>query len=139
MIPNLKITMARKIKTTQGCLGKMEFNGKIYYTIERPDLNNIESISCIPAGTYQVWFEGGKIKNLKAGIEGAYIIQNVPRRSNIEIHIANYPGDVKGCIGIGLGYNGMMVTDSVKAVKQFYKDMDNLHGLNEFTLEIVEE
>lgn len=61
------------------------------YTLERPDLNNKPFVSCIPEGKYLV-------KRDKVGKHRWYKLINVPRRSGIEIHIANTVDELQGCI-----------------------------------------
>ena len=64
-------------------------------TMELPWKDNQPQISCIPVGTYR-W------KKHKSPSKGEVIwIQNVPNRSWIYIHVANWPSEVRGCIGVG--------------------------------------
>lgn len=46
--------------------------------------------------------------------------QDDSKRYACLIHVANYPSDVKGCIGIGKHHVDNMVTNSRKALKAFY-------------------
>ena len=64
-------------------------------TLELPFKANIRSISCIPPGHYQV-----ETRISKAYGEH-YIVKNVPGRTYILIHVANYYTDLRGCIGVG--------------------------------------
>ena len=85
-------------------------------TMELPDRGNQPQISCIPAGTYR-W------KKHKSPSKGEVIwIQDAPNRTWIYFHVANWPSEVRGCIGVGYGFgrspNGEYgVTDSGKAMK----------------------
>lgn len=77
----------------------------VFWTVGPPWLANMPEKSCIPEGTY------GVVKDLfvkDAGSEGydAFRICGVPGRSRIFIHIANWPRQLKGCIGIGLRVQG---------------------------------
>lgn len=65
-------------------------------TVERPWLNNANNISCIPTGTYQVkWTLSPKF------MKYTYQVMNVPNRSGIRIHSANYYSQLQGCIALG--------------------------------------
>lgn len=68
------------------------------FCLELPDLNNQKKISCIPKGIYSVQ----RIVSPKHG--KCYEVINVPNRSNIEIHIGNFPKDILGCLAIGTDY-----------------------------------
>ena len=84
------IQVKRTKKTFDGILGVMTLQGNpfICYTIE-----NLEK--SIPAGTYDVvWAWSPKFNR-----ETPHII--VPNRTFIEIHTANYPYQLEGCIAVG--------------------------------------
>ena len=65
------------------------------FTLELPWKENTRRISCIPAGVYQA----KKHKSPKFG-ESLWI-QNVPNRSEILVHPANYVRQLLGCIAVG--------------------------------------
>lgn len=65
------------------------------FTIERPWLNNQHGISCIPTGIYQVEQYNSPTKG------DVWQLLNVPNRSNIEIHPANFASQLEGCIAPG--------------------------------------
>lgn len=64
-------------------------------TLERSWLENKNSISCIPEGTYNVIAYNSPTKG------DVWLIQNVPDRSMIEIHSCNWVEQLEGCIGVG--------------------------------------
>ena len=78
---------------TLGMLSHKTFN---CFTVERPWLNNIPFVSCIPPGKYLM-----KLGRYNAGGYDAYVVQEVPGRSLIKLHIANLPSEILGCIGFG--------------------------------------
>ena len=89
---------------------------QIFYTIERPWLNNKPFESCIPVGEYSLkWKESPKF-----GM--CYEVENVDGRTHILIHAANFPTDVVGCIGLGTGLMGdrIAVSSSRDAMKKFH-------------------
>lgn len=65
-------------------------------TIELPDAGNQPNISCIPKGTYICKYTFSLTK-----IGWSYEVQNVPKRSGIRLHSANYSFQLKGCIALG--------------------------------------
>jgi len=67
-------------------------------TVEKPWKNNKNQISCIPVGTYDVEF----FNSPKHG--ACFLLKNVPGRSMIEIHAANYERQLLGCIAPGLSH-----------------------------------
>ena len=76
--------------------GVAEFLGKEWQTLERPPLDNQNGISCIPVGTYQAEIYQSPTKG------SVYLLQNVPGRTMIEIHAANWVDQLAGCISLGL-------------------------------------
>ena len=66
-------------------------------TLELPDKNNQPQISCIPKGTYQCLKIGASAKIPYTHIA----IQNVPKRSGVCIHKANYVSQLRGCVALG--------------------------------------
>ena len=62
------------------------------FTIEPPWLNNKKQVSCIPTGIYKVL----PYKSKKFG--DTLLIDNVPNRLGILIHVGNHVKNTKGCI-----------------------------------------
>ena len=85
------------------------------YTLELPNLDNQEDISCIPEGLYAC-------RKHQSPSNGHCIeIINVKDRTNVQIHKANFLQDILGCIAIGdsarFRENGEpWVTNSVKTL-----------------------
>lgn len=78
-----------------GTLGKLTVGPWSCYTIERPWKNNQPSVSCIPEGEYRCEpFSGTRFKDVVQ-------VMDVPDRTFILIHVANFPHDIEGCIGVG--------------------------------------
>jgi hypothetical protein len=97
-------------------------------TLELPDNNNIQLISCIPEGLYTAV----KYMSPKRGYE-VFELQNVPGRDSIEVHIGNYPSNTDGCILVGLEFGDYSIGSSKLAFDKF---MNKLAGVNQFTLKI---
>lgn len=78
-----------------GTLGRLSIGDWSCYTIERPWKDNQPNVSCIPEGVYACQpFSGNKFQDVIQ-------LMDVPGRSYILIHVANFPHDVEGCIGVG--------------------------------------
>ena len=106
--------------------------------IELPWRNNAPDISCIPPGTYH-----GHMIQSPHFQRAVYVLDDVPDRSAIEIHPANFGGcvalgfysDLRGCCAPGL-YRGSLlvpgsedvqqraVMQSMRAFQQFMDAMD---------------
>ena len=67
-------------------------------TLELPDLDNKNRISCIPEGEYEV------VKRNSAKYGDHFHILDVPNRSYILIHSANYKRQLLGCLAVGLSH-----------------------------------
>ncbi len=119
---------------TPGCLVIFDQEDVVFQckTLELPYLENHKNISCIPPGEYSV----DRIRSRKHDI--CYLINDVPSRSNIIIHVGNYAAmrlvferaiergvravDTLGCILVGLKFvdinrDGFLdVSDSTRAM-----------------------
>ena len=71
-------------------------NGKEVFTVEPPWENNDPMVSCIPEGTYPA--SRGTFQNRYEDLE----LHNVPGRSKVEMHGANWAHQLKGCIAPGM-------------------------------------
>jgi len=125
----------------EGTFGRLTFNDFSCYTVERPWVHNIPSVSCIPEGYYYAeWHDSPKFGAsviIYGGTVSKYLDPNYAR-SAILIHPANWSNDVKGCIGLGETFTTMdgraAVTNSRKTVANFM----NLINIGEvYTLRIV--
>lgn len=97
----LNLSLVRDIKTkdqTQGQLFVLDGNLNVVFqcfTLELPWKNNKSNVSCIPDGEYNV----KKRHSEKYGWH--FHILDVPGRSYILIHEANYVSELEGCIAVG--------------------------------------
>ena len=100
-------------------------------TLERPWLENMPNVSCIPAGVYKA------IRHVSPKFGEVFWLQDVPGRSEILIHRGNVASQSEGCILLGEAFNRVMgqdgITQSAEAFKEF---LSILEGRNEFTIEI---
>jgi hypothetical protein len=92
-----KLIVKRNEGTGLQTLGEMTFGDFKCKTLELPWLNNQQKISCIPYGEYTC-----EKKYATAAIPYQHVtILNVPNRSGIAIHKANYYTQLRGCIAVG--------------------------------------
>lgn len=111
--PRLILRRTYTPKQTEGRLYVFnDRNGIIddLYSLELPFVNNQKFISCIPEDEYEV------IKHISPTFGECFWIQDVPKRSEILMHAANYVGtpnprtgksDLKGCIAPGLQFSDL--------------------------------
>jgi hypothetical protein len=90
---NMKLVLKRQY-FPEGTNGKLSFDGmEICSTIELPWKDNISQNSCIPEGEYLLK------KRFSDRFQWHIEVQNVPQRSLILFHPANYAlSELKGCI-----------------------------------------
>lgn len=100
-------------------------SGKIFYTCEQPWNGNKVGASCIPEGKYQMAMRKSPVVERSSNgdfFEGWEILE-VPGRTFIMIHPANWPHELRGCISVGLDYemilNRQAVSKSREAFRQF--------------------
>ncbi len=100
-----------------------------FWTLELPNLSNQVNISCIPEGTYKV------IKRNSPTNGMCFQLANVPGRTYIQIHAANFTRQIMGCIAVGDGVK-FLDSDSIPDVVNSGATLDKLLDLlpNEFTL-----
>lgn len=100
-------------QSEKGTLGRILYrNMQICCTLELPWKGNQHDISCIPEGKYKCI----SYTSPKNGRE-VWMLQNVPGRSNIEIHNGSFLTDTEGCIIVGdkhTEYKGLPLTNNSK-------------------------
>ena len=98
-------------------IGRLNYNGEHFFTVERPWLDNQQNVSCIPTGFYKL----GRVDSPRFG-PNTWQIENVSGRSHILIHVGNTAADVIGCVAIGMGLFPQLqgVSSSKQAIENFY-------------------
>lgn len=111
----MRLHLERFAYTPIGTLGRLFVGDSTLFTVERPWLGNKPFSSCIPPGHYQCQrYSSPKYPD-------TWEIVGVPERSLILFHVANFPHEVQGCIGLGTSMMGerVAVAHSGDAVEKF--------------------
>jgi hypothetical protein len=133
----MRIRVLRTIdngKQTNGVL-YVEKDNKILFecfTLELPWKDNERRISCIPEGTYKA------VKHRSPKFGNSVWIQNVPNRSEILIHPANYVRQLLGCIAVGKDLRDID-GDDLEDTTASRNTMNELLGLLPNSFEVVVE
>jgi hypothetical protein len=132
------VEMLRTVKNDKGCLGTLTVDREfISFTVELPDRGNKPNVSCFPAGAYTLR-KTTTSKTMPDKYRGvAYVVEDVPGRSQIKFHVANKPSELLGCVGPNetLDSKAMVGGRSKAAVKKF---MDAMDGVEEAILVVRE-
>lgn len=111
-------------------------------TLELPDKDNQRNISCVPEGFYDV------VPRTSPKYSSHLILKDVPNRSYILIHPANYVGsvnprtgspDLRGCIAVGEKY-GDITGDGIPEILNSKNTMKKLLEVapDGFVLEVTQ-
>ena len=84
--------LVRYEQTSSATRGLLLLGSSVLHTLEPPDLNNQEDVSCIPRGIYEC------VHRWSAAYKHHLHVRQVPDRTYVLIHIGNYPKNTKGCI-----------------------------------------
>lgn len=124
-----EILLERFCYHPSGTLGVINIDNHKFYSIERPWLENATNVSCIPEGEYEMgWRTSPRFGE-------TWHIKDVPDRTHILIHVANFSKDVQGCIGLGMDLMGdtIAVSSSKAAIGKF----EQMTKGEEWTIKIV--
>jgi hypothetical protein len=128
------VTLVRKHEEDGGTWGRLVCKeyGIELHTLEQNWEDNKRSVSCIPAGTYNV----RATQSARFGRK-MYLVEGVAERDGIRIHPANFPAELQGCIALGTSLGrtgkGRMLLNSRAAVARF----EAVLGFNQFTLVVT--
>ena len=124
---------------TDGTFGVLQYDGYSWFTGELGWYDNANDISCIPAGTYKcLWTYSPRFK------KNVYLVNNVPSRTGVRIHPANFMGDdrkgkrrqLNGCIALGKKLGVMEGQKAVLVSRPAIVEFENLMAGQPFQLEI---
>ncbi len=135
-----EVQLWRMKRSDHGTEGLLLTAGFKCCTLELPWRENQRSISCIPAGEYEVRIR----QSPKYGT--IYHVKKVPDRSYILIHAGNWAGDVSkgfkthvnGCILLGKKHGFLVNQRAVLTSRVYVRKFMNYMNLKEFKLEVME-
>lgn len=111
--------------------GELTYHSFTCKTLELPNLNNQENISCIPEGIYAC-------KKITSQSLGKCIeIEGVDNRTYVRIHAGNFTSQILGCVLVGekhLDFNNDGITDVTNSKATLKKLLK--YTPENFTLEI---
>jgi len=104
-----------------------------FFSLERPWLDNVRMVSCIPEGDYEV-----EPNDTRAHPE-TYRVLDVKGRSGILIHIGNYVHHSAGCILLGLKQTDLDLDGAVEISQSTaaLKELNRIIGRNNFRLIVL--
>ena len=125
----INLLLIRDTFSKESTIGELFINGeRICDTLENPWKDNQRNISCIPEGEYPV-----RLRLARESASRDYLhllIQDVPNREWVLVHIGNFPSQTKGCVLVGLGTQQNVVNNSRLAMDLLIKEILNLGGEN---------
>lgn len=120
----MDLILQREPERCGGTPGTLKAGAIDYTTVELPWRQNAHNVSCIPPGKYRLKLVPGH-PHLGNCIE----VLSVPDRDAIFMHVANWPSDVEGCIGVGLDFapykHQLMIVHSHTAMLRLYQQLKN--------------
>ena len=125
----VNLLIIRETFTDKSTIGNLYLDGEwLCDTLELPWKDNQRSISCIPDGQYKV-----RLRTARESATRDYLhllIQDVPNRDYILVHIGNKSSDSRGCVLVGIGTEQDFVKNSRLAMELLMKEIINLGGTN---------
>ena len=126
------IILERFAYSPDGTFGRLKLpGGWSCFTVERPWKSNEPFESCIPDGVYDLKRRRSPVVERTSGGKHLYgwEVVDVPGRSYIMIHPANWPKDVQGCIGVGRDYAIIQGANGVTHSRATFDElMERLQG-----------
>lgn len=124
----MNLLLERFAYSPDGTFGKLYIEDFVCYTCEKPWEGNAKRVSCIPEGNYTMELrQSGVVSDSTAGefVEG-WEIKDVPGRTFIMLHPANWPSELAGCISQGRHYAIMRKANGVTHSRDTFREMMNL-------------
>jgi len=110
VMEQFSVVIDRRVTYSESMGGELYVNGEpICYTLELPWRWNQRNVSCAPPGVYKGFLRYDKADGWRIQLSG------VQARSGIQIHIWNYPRNMKGCVLVGTHRASNAVLNSTQA------------------------
>lgn len=135
---NSRLVLERQEFTNESIIGSFYIDGEfVCYSLERPWIDNVPNISCVPEGVYELVYHKYKNRTDTFALKGG-TVSHYPNdefaRNLILIHPANYPHELQGCIATGKDKDTDRMIDSGDAFKVL---INNIISKNIDTIEII--
>ena len=125
----INLLLIRDTFSKKSTIGELFLNGeRICDTLENSWQDNQRNISCIPEGVYPV-----RLRLPRESASRDYLhllIQDVPNRDLVLVHIGNKSSDSRGCVLVGLGSQQDFVSNSTLAMDLLIKEILHLGAEN---------
>lgn len=111
-----------------GTFGRLHLpSGNDYFTCEQPWNGNAIGQSCIPEGVYTLKIRPSPVVLRSSGgeFEQGYEVIDVPGRTFIMIHPANWPHELRGCIAPGIDYKVMDGKQAITSSRDAFRRIMN--------------
>ncbi len=141
MLTPIRLLLVRHLmseKETLGYLYTIQSNGKVFNsfaTLELPWKDNERGISCVPEGEYPIILERSSKFRMTL-----WELKDVPNRSEVKIHPANYTSQIEGCIALGTDFSDINedgIIDVINSRHAFKNFQYTMAGQKESTIKIV--
>jgi hypothetical protein len=134
----MDVLLERFAYSPDGTFGRIVAGKFECRTVERPWCGNAVGESCIPEGRYTMRKRASPVVERTSGYEQGWEVCDVPERTYIMIHVANWPDDVEGCIGPGREYRVMRGRNGVNFSQDTLdKLMEHLSADSEHTIHVT--
>lgn len=136
----MNLILERFSYAPDGTFGRLTLpSGRVLFTCEQPWNGNAKGESCIPEGQYQMKMRCSPVVQRSSGgkYEQGWEVIDVPGRTYIMIHPANWPNQLQGCIAPGMDYTVISGRQGVSSSRAaFDLLMDELGGKEKVGLSI---
>ena len=129
---NKRVDLMRIEQGADGTFGVLRINGRAWcVTLEPPDRNNAQNVSCIPSGRYVC----RRLVSRRFGT--TYEVVDVPGREHILLHPGNVVDDTQGCVLLGRHFGLLRGARGILNSGQTFRAfLSELEGVEEFSFTV---
>lgn len=128
------LDLVRVGQSGRGTQGVLRFGAVAFaLTLERPWMDNLRNLSCIPPGHYKCQ----RVRSPKFG--NTFEVQDVPGRTHVLFHSGNTIDDTRGCILVGEEFSGTWDKPTLASSQRgFIEFLNLLDGVQAFELNVLD-